>query len=143
MKEMDRKEFFQVFWKKRIKPLILIAGLVFAIQFFINVFKENGAERFVTMLILAIGILLLLVTIIGSLFKKSLSFLYSKLSPSVKNSVIITGKIIDYLTPIIFGITLYQMWMKDWIFTSLFFGFIMLRHIIQIIRKERMAFKGN
>lgn len=143
MNEMDRKEFFQVLWKKKIKPLILIAGLIFAILFFINVFRENGTERFAVILLLAIGILLLIANIIGSILEKTLSYINSKLSPSIKNSLKIAGKIINYLTPIIFGIVLYQMWIKDWIFTSIFFGFIIVKHIIQIIQKERMAITAN
>ena len=143
MTEMDRKEFFQLLWKKRIKPLILIAGLIFATLFFINVFRENGTERFAVILLLAIGILILLANLIGSIFEKTLSYINSKLSPSIKNLLKIAGKILDYLTPIIFGIVLYHMWMKDWIFTSLFFGFIIIKHIIQIIQKGRVTITAN
>lgn len=143
MKEMDRKEFFHVVWKKRIKPLILIAGLIFTVLFFINVFRENGTERFAVILLLAISILILLANIIGSILEKILNYINSRLSPPIKNSLKIVGKIIDYLTPIIFGIVLYHMWMKDWIFTSLFFGFILIKHIFQIIQKERVAISAN
>ena len=46
------------------------------------------------------------------------------LHPTMKLWVKISGKILDYLMPIIFGIIIYHLWIKDWRFTSIFIGII-------------------
>lgn len=139
MDEMDRNTFFKVIWKKGIKPLILISGLIFIVLFVVNVFQENGKERFIVLFVLAIGVFFLLANLIGLLTLNVMSYVYSKLPMKLKAFLTIFGKVMDYLSPIIFGMIVYHMWIKDWIFTSLFFGFTIFGHVVQIIQKERIA----
>lgn len=139
MNEMDRYEFVKVFWQKRIRPLLLIVGIFIAVTFVINVFRNDGPERFLVLLIVSLTIFFLIVNLLSTLIEKGSNFIYSKLPQSVKNGLRILSKVFDYLAPILFGILIYHLWMKDWIFTSLFFCLILIDRILHIIQKEKMA----
>lgn len=83
-----------------------------------------------------IALLILRAKLISSILDKAWSNVNSKLSPSFKNKLHITRKIIGYLNPILFGIVLYHLWMWEWMITSFYNGDMLIKQIIVNIEKE-------
>lgn len=99
---MNRKEFIITGWKKIIIPILVIGIIFFCIQFIYNVFITSGTERFLTVLVIGFGLLMLIAYLIGNLFKSLSEKINAILPEPVKLWLRIINKFLNYLSPIIF-----------------------------------------
>jgi len=131
---MDRREFLTAFWKRRIKPVLIVIALIFSVLFFVDVFTENGKARFIVIVLFGLGIVFLVAHLLGILFSEIFNKIYSRFTPNMKRTLKLIGQIITYLTPIYLGILLYQSWMRDWLYTSLIVSVILIERIVNLVK---------
>lgn len=136
---MDRKEFLITVWRKGVIPILLIGIIFFCVKFLYNVFAESGTERFVTILILGFGLLMLTMYLIGLIFKSLMGKLSSILPEPIKLWIRVIGKILNYISPIILGMIVYHFWKEDWIMAAIVLGVLLLQRIVEIIKEEKQA----
>ncbi len=136
---MDRKDFLLTVWKKGIKPILLFVIIFFCGKFLFNIFAESGTERLVTILIIGLGFLMLIVYLIGELFKSITVKINSILPESIKFWIRVIRKFLNYLSPIIFGAIIYHFWKEDWIIAAIISGIILVQRIAEIIKEEKLV----
>lgn len=134
---MDRKEFLITVWKKGVKPILLIIIIFFCGKFLYNVFSESGSERFLTILIIGFGLLMLIAYLIGQLFKSLTKKLNSILPEMVKLWIRVIGKFLDYISPIILGMIIYHFWKEDWVIAAIVLGILLIQRIVEIFKEEK------
>lgn len=134
---MTRKEFLCTIWNKGFKPILFLAVIYFCTRFIFNIFFEKGPERFITILILGLGLLFIMVSLIGIVFSSMLSKVKSSLPEPVKFWIKIVGRILNHIAPIIFGIILYHFWQKDWKTASFVIGGLLIQKVLEIIIEEK------
>lgn len=135
---LNRNEFFDELWKKRLKPIVLLVAIILGIFFFVDVFAENGKARFIVLLVLGIGIFFLAMNLIGILFSNVLARIYARLSQQQKNGLKILGKVFSYLTPFVLGAIAYHAWSQDKTFVVVIMGYLIIKQIIEIIKNEKL-----
>lgn len=135
---MNRQEFLQTIWKKVLQPLAMLLGVIIACTFFINIFHENGSERLLILLILSFIVLLLSAHLLGVLLQKLFNGIYQALTPSMKRFLFGIGKTLNFLAPLAFGFLIYQLWLKDWVVTAFFFGYLLIQKIVEIFKKDEI-----
>lgn len=133
---MDRKEFLIISWKKAIKPILLIGVILFCVQFLYAVFTERGPERLVTVLIIELGVLFLTAYLIGQLFRSWIKKIYSHLPESVRPWMSIIGKILNYSSPLLFGILVYFFWKEGWVTAAIVLGIVLIQQIVELVRVD-------
>ena len=136
---MNRKEFLITVWEKGIQPILLIGIIFFCLKFLFTVFTESGTERFVTILIIVFGLIMLTISLIGQLFKSFTEKLYSKLPESVILWLRIVEKFLDFVAPLLLGALIYHFWKEDWMSAAIVVGVLMVQRILDIIKEEKRA----
>ena len=136
---MNRKEFLISIWKNGLKPILFVATIYFCLKFLYNTFAENGTERFLTILIFDLGLLLITLELIGFAFSSIIKKIYSTLSDSLKLWLRIARKTFNYIAPIVLGAIVYNLWEKDWFIAAFFIGFLLIQRIAEIINEERQT----
>jgi len=139
---MDRKEFLITLWTKLFKPLIILGVLIFSVRFLIRIFTQNDTERLIAIIVLGFIILSTFSYLLGFVFNKMVLAIKSRLSDQALNSFRIIGKIIDYLTPIVLGVLIYHLWIKDWIIASVFFIAMLINKIIEVVKQEKTGYNN-
>ncbi len=134
---MDRKEFLITVWKKGIKPILIIGVIFFCSKFLYNIFAESGTERFVTILIVGLGLLMLTAHLIGHLFNTVTEKLKTLLPEQVKIWFRVIDRFLNYISPIILGAIIYHFWKEDWISAMIVLGIILIQRIQVIIKEEK------
>src|SRR5690606_21004271 len=102
----------------------------FCVKFLYNVFTESGTERFVTIFTIALGLLILIMYLIGLLFKSLTEKLNSILPESIKLWLRVIGKILNYISPVILGVIIYHFWKEDWITAVIVLGVLLIQRIV-------------
>ena len=136
-KSMNRKEFLKALWVKRVKPLLQLVVIYFCIRFLLSVIREDGGARLMTMIVLGLAIMIVTIQLLGRLITPIVKRSYSQLPDSVKVWFRIAGKVINYLSPIVFGIVAYHMWQQDAESAAIIIGIFLLSGIRDIVRKEK------
>lgn len=136
---MDRKEFLKTVWEKALRPILLIAIIFYCVKFLYNVFIESGTARFVTILILGFGILLLTAFLLGQVFKSMVTRINAALPESIKLGTRIIGKFLNYISPIILGMIVYHFWQEDWKIAALVLSALLIQRFTEIIKEEKQT----
>ena len=136
---MNRQEFLQTIWKKVLKPFFLMIGIFIACIFLLNVFRENGTERKLIILLVLFVVLLLMIQILGTFLQKLFLGIYQSLTPTMKQFLNGIGKTLNFLAPIAFGLLIYQLWLKDWVVTAFFFAYLLIQKMVDIFRKDEFV----
>lgn len=140
---MNRKDFLLKFYSRVIKPVLFVVIIWYCGKFALNVFTENGAERFVVFLLLALTVLCLFAYLLGSLFRAALKNLNSRLSPSAKQYWRVVERTINFIAPLFFGAVIYHFWMQDWIVASVILAIALFDAMSKIIKEEIPASGGE
>ncbi|KQC32660.1 hypothetical protein AAU57_04480 [Nonlabens sp. YIK11] len=136
---MDRKEFLITVWKQGIKPILIIGVIFFCGKFIYNIFAESGTERFVTILIIGFGLLMLTAHLIGYFFNSLTEKLKTIFPEKVKIWLGVINRLLDYISPIILGVIIYHFWKEDWITAAIVLGVLLIQRIGEIIKEEKLA----
>ena len=134
---MNRKEFLITSWQKGLKPLLLVGVLVFCIKFLYKVIAESGTERMILIVLLGYGLFLLSIQLLSSLFQSVTDKFNALLPDSLKTGIRVILKILDYVSPLVLGVILYEFWKEDWITASIIMGALLVFRIAEIIKEER------
>jgi hypothetical protein len=111
------------------------------VKFLYNVFSESGTERFVTILTLGFGLFVLIMYLIGLLFKSFTDKLNSIIPESVKLWIRALGKILNFMSPIILGMIIYHFWNEDWIMAAIVLTVLLIQRIVEITKEEKSKTK--
>lgn len=107
---MERKEFLITLWNKYLKLLFLVGLIIYFIVFFYKVITQNSDERVIVFLLLGIS---LLITLVYS-FKILFGFITHKIISNVPSPLKLwshkLNKILNFISPIVFGAVLYYSW---------------------------------
>lgn len=134
---MNRKEFLINVWRKGIKPILIFGVIFFCGNFLYHVIAESGTERFLTILTIGLGLLILTTYLIGQLFKSLTVKINAILPEPVKLWLRIIGNILNYLSPLILGIIIYHFWKEDWIMAAIVLGALLIQRIGEIIKEKK------
>lgn len=137
MNEINRKQFLQLFWTKIIRPFLLVLAIILIIVFIVNVFKENGTSRFTVVLISIVAIFYFISKLVGNAIRNILEAFCNRLSADLKFWLRIGGRLLAFVSPIIFGIVIYQIWMEDWIFASIICSIVLIEQFSEIMHQEK------
>jgi len=140
---MNRKEFLITLWKKAIKPIILLVVIVLCIRFLYNVFNESGTERFLVIFIFGYGALILIAYFLGIICKSILEKIKAILPKQVLFWFRLILKTLEIISPIIIGVLIYQLWVKDWILTAVLLGIMLVSRIKETINHKRQNGMNN
>ncbi|NOQ76033.1 MAG: hypothetical protein GQ574_28765 [Crocinitomix sp.] len=139
---MDRYEFLIALWKKGLKPILLVVGIYFCITFIYYLFNE-GSMWSLLLLILSIALFILFIELIGSLFSKIILKISAKTPVTLKIWLRFGLKILNYLSPFILAIIIYQAWQKHWKGTAFVIGILFLQKIIDLQIDRKVLKKSN
>lgn len=134
---MTRKEFIKKLIYGVFKPLLGIITLSFVITFAIQVIKENGPERFITLALLGFAAAILILSLIAEIFHIAWDSIYNKLSPKGQFFITVAGKIINIVSLLIAGVLLYVTWQKDWKLAVCYIAYLLITHGRKIIIEEK------
>jgi hypothetical protein len=134
---MDRKQFLYSIWKWVFIPSIIVVVGYFCINFLIDAICENSFERFLTIGILGIIVLIGIAQVFGRILKRVKDSVYSKLSDNTKQYLRIIGKIFDYVAVLALGAMLYMLWTKDKFLGCLFVLILLIDRVRQILKEEK------
>jgi hypothetical protein len=133
---MDRATFLLAFWKKGVKPILLVLAIYFCISFIYQVFIANGRARGLILLVLALAIILLLLELIVSLFIKINTALSARIPENLKIGL---SLIFKYVSPIILVVVIYQAWLHDWIGTVIIVSVLFVQKIISTLHERKVS----
>ena len=135
---MERKEYIITIWKKIIKPILIFVIILYFIKSMYNLLIETGIERHLTIVLLGL-ILLNIIRYFLSYFYKSLTErIYNIIPENIKFWLQVINKLIIYLSPIIYGMFLYNLWLKDRFLTIMLLVFSLIEEIQDIIKEEKI-----
>ena len=143
---MNRREFFiKVWntlisiWKKWIRPILLIGIIFLCVKLIFKAIVENGSERVVVIVAFVIGLVILTAHLMKILFNSFTKKLNSILPESIKFWLRIISKILNYISPVIFGIIIYHFWNENSIKTVMILSLLLVYKIGEIIKEEKLA----
>ncbi|WP_336127155.1 hypothetical protein [Mesoflavibacter sp. CH_XMU1422-2] len=143
---MNRREFFiKVWntlisiWKKWIRPILLIGIIFLFVKFIFKAIVENGSERVVVIVAFVIGLVILTAHLMKIFFNSFTKKLNSILPESIKFWLRILSKILNYISPVIFGIIIYHFWNENSIKTVIILSLLLVYKIGEIIKEEKLA----
>ncbi|MEF3077378.1 hypothetical protein [Winogradskyella poriferorum] len=143
---MNRREFFiKVWntlisiWKKWIRPILLIGIIFLCVKLIFKAIVENGSERVVVIVAFVIGLVILTAHLMKILFNSFTKKLNSILPESIKFWLRILSKILNYISPVIFGIIIYHFWNENSIKTVIILSLLLVYKIGEIIKEEKLA----
>ena len=100
---------------------------------------ENGSERVVVIVAFVIGLVILTAHLMKILFNSFTKKLNSILPESIKFWLRILSKILNYISPVIFGIIIYHFWNENSIKTVIILSLLLVYKIGEIIKEEKLA----
>ncbi|MFM7022274.1 MAG: hypothetical protein ACKOXB_04795 [Flavobacteriales bacterium] len=124
---MERIEFLKLLWRKAFKPILILLTVIWFIQFLLNAYIENGAERLFVFLILIILIVFLVAHFTGEIFRSALRKI--KLSDGMKTKLEIARQLGNYFVSLALGASLYMLWKEDIFLVCIFLGAILIDKI--------------
>ncbi|WP_207432570.1 hypothetical protein [Sabulibacter ruber] len=140
---MSRKEFLEIIWRKCVKPLVLLTLLASSVQFFVNVFKEEGSERVIILFLLGIAIFFLLVLMaslaIGGIFLS----LGKVIPPSGRFWIKMAFKFASYMIPIFTGALAYHFWVSGYKVPVILLGILIIEQFSRMIKQERTKYNNT
>ena len=143
---MNRRDFFiKVWntlisiWKKWIRPILLIGIIFLCIKFIFNAIVENKSERVVVIVAFVFGLVILTAHFTKMFFNSFTKKLNSILPESIKLWLRILSKILNYISPVIFGIIIYHFWNENSIKTVIILSLLLVHKIGEIIKEEKLA----
>lgn len=137
---MDRKDFLKQLWKRLLKPMIILIMIYFSIRFLIAVFRDNGTERFSTILFLSLIVIYFSIYFLGELISKLKVKVTSRLSDKAKFRMKVIGKTIDYLAVLLLGVVLYEFWKEDIFLASILTVILMVDRIKAIAKEVKIPY---
>ena len=140
---MNRKEFLITSWKKGLKPLLIVVGIVFCLKFLYEVIAADGMERMILIFLLGYGLFMLGIQLLSILFQSATQRLNTVLPNSLKMGIRVIIKMLDYISPIVLGVILHQFWKEDWITASIVMAVLLVFRIAELIKEERSAKRSS
>jgi hypothetical protein len=134
---MNRNEFLKLVWRRLLRPILLLTVVLYCVRFLLAIFKENGPERMVTMVVLSLTVIFTVVGLIGEWMSKSVDGVYAKLSPSAKANLRMLAKFIDYVSLLIMGAVIYQFWTRDAMIAMILMIIVLVDRVNKILSEER------
>lgn len=136
---MNRKDFLKQLWKRLLKPTIILIMIYFSINFLIAAFRDNGTERFSTIVFLSLTIIYFSIYFLGELMNKLKVKVTSYLSDKAKFRMKIIGRTIDYFAVLLLGVVLYEFWKEDIFLASILTVILMVDRIKAIAKEVKIA----
>lgn len=130
---MNRKDFLITLWKNGMQPILMIGGVFICLNFLYHVFTESGTERFLTLFVVGVGLLILVIQLLSQLFHSWLESVSATFPDSIKFWLNIIRKTIDYLLPTVLGMVIYRTWMEDREAVAIVLAVLLLNRIRDII----------
>lgn len=138
---MNRKEFLSKLFSQIIKPIVGIIALGCIIYFFIAVFKDNGPEQFVSLLVLGLAAFIIILSLIGSVLRSATAALYNALPAKLQLYTNVLGRILNLSLPLFAGALAYISWQKSPEITLFYLIYIGLNYLPKIYAEEKQKFQ--
>ena len=136
---MNRKEFLKTVWKKGIKPLLILGVIFFCARFLVHTLSDSGSRKLILILSIGLALLILALHLLGSFIDFGKELLQSKLPDNIKFWLRVFRKVVNYFTPIVFGMLIYQCWKEDWKGTAIVLSIIVIERIREFIKEEKIS----
>lgn len=123
------------------QPILMIGVIFLCLNFLYHVFTESDTERFLTLFVVGVGLLILVIQLLSQLFHLWLErvSVTVTISDSIKFWLKIIRKTIDYLLPIVLGMLIYHFWKEDRETVAIVLVVLLFNRIQEIIRVEKMT----
>ncbi len=133
-KTMDRKEFLFLLWRRLFRPMIILFAFYYSTKFLIAVLREDGSERFLTIVILSLMIFLALLYLIGLIIRKMSDRIYAGLSDTTKFNLRRIGRISYFIVVVITAVILYKTWANNPILVAIYGAMLLFDVMNNLLR---------
>ncbi len=114
--------------------LVLLGAITY---YLVDVYKEEGTEKFVYSLVLISALIIGIAHILLFIVRKRLENKKTSLDKQKKRSVERYRNAVNYITPFVLVAMLYHFWQKGWVLATVITIILLLDRLNDLLRKNK------
>jgi len=129
--------FKKAFWSTVFVPAVILVLFYFAVDYLLDVYQEQGSEKFIYSLVLISALIIGAVHILLFLLRKRLEKRNTPEDKKKKRRLEKYRNFVNYLTPFVLIAMLYHFWQRDWVLAVVIVTVLLLDRINDLLRKNK------